>query len=168
MMTIYPNTYFTDIEFDQIITLAADYTRGPLARRHILQSFPYSDFRLWRTELNTIQILTEWKRAGVTHKRGTYDDIGPHLTMVRIGNYNLDLEAVLTIRQVLDEVYALNQWSEIREVKGSPLYEHYFSRIDPSIAQLKQDLDRIFYPDGEVREDASPALQRLFKQLKSQ
>lgn len=168
MMTIYPNTYFADIEFDQIITLAADYTRGPLARRHILQSSPYSDFRLWRSELNTIHILSEWKRAGVTHKPGAYDDIGPELTMVRIGNYNLDLEAVLKIREVLDEVYALNQWSELKEVKDSPLHEHYISRIDPSISKLKQDLDRIFYPDGEVREDASPALQRLFKQLKSQ
>src|SRR5690606_11139067 len=105
MMTIYPNTYFTDIEFDQIITLAADYTRGPLARRHILLSFPYSDFRLWRSELNTIQILTEWKRAGVTHKLGTYDDIGPHLTRVRIGKYHLDLEAVLKIRQVIGRAH---------------------------------------------------------------
>lgn len=168
MMTIYPDTYYADIEFDQILALAAEFTRGPLALRHILQSAPSIDFRLWRSELNTIHILSAWKRAGVTHRPGAYDDIGPQLTMVSIGNYNLDLEEVLKIRQVLDEVYALDQWSELKEVKDSPLDVHYISRIDPSVFKLKQDLDRIFYPDGEVREDASPALQRLFKQLKSQ
>ncbi len=168
MMTIYPDTLYTDLEFDQILELAASYTRGPIARRRILNSVPYRKFSLWEEELNRVHDLTQWKREGVTHKPAEYEDILPILDKVKIANYSLDIEEVLKIRYVLDEVVALRKWSGQKELLDSSLYIHFTSRIAPEIDRLKQDLDRLFYPDGNIREDASPDLKRLFKRLGSQ
>lgn len=168
MMTIYPETYFSDIEFDQILDLTAQMTRGTLARRHILESLPYMDFQLWKTELNMVRDLTQWKRDGVSHKPGAYDDIRPALETVKILNYSLDLEEVLKIRQILDEVFALDQWTSQKELMQTSLRQLYVGRIHPGVFQLKKDLDQVFYPDGQVRENASPELQKLYKQLGSQ
>lgn len=167
-MTIYPDSYYADIEFDQILDLTAQMTRGTLARSHILECFPYANFQLWKTELHMVRDLTQWKRDGVSHKPGTYDDIRPALDTVKILNYSLDLEEVLKIRQVLDEVFALDQWTSQKDLLQTPLRQHYVGGIHPGVFQLKTDLDRVFYPDGQVRENASPELQKLFKQLGSQ
>ena len=168
MMTIYPDTIYNDLEFDQILDLAASYTRGPVARLRILSSVPFQNFSLWQEELNMVHDLTQWKREGITYKPGEYEDILPIMEKVKIANYSLDVEEVLKIRNVLDEIHGLNKWSEQKAVSGSSLYDHYTTRIHPRVIRLKQDLDRLFYPDGNIREDASPELKRLFKRLASQ
>jgi len=168
MMTIYPDTIYNDLEFDQILDLAASYTRGPVARLRILSSVPFQNFSLWQEELNMVHDLTQWKREGITYKPGEYEDILPIMEKVKIANYSLDVEEVLKIRNVLDEIHGLNKWSGQKAVSGSSLYDHYTTRIHPRVIRLKQDLDRLFYPDGNIREDASPELKRLFKRLASQ
>src|SRR5690606_30136782 len=83
-------------------------------------------------------------------------------------NYSLDLDDVFAIRMVLQEIHALAKWGKHEQMEDSDLYTQYIARINPGILKLKLDLDRIFYPDGNVREDASPELARLNKRLAGQ
>ncbi len=167
MMIIYPESYYTDIEFDQVLSLTADMTRGPRARDHIWASYPYTHFQLWKGQLEMVDQLTQWRKNGLSHRPGVYGDIRDALDRVRIIHYNLDMEDVLEIRHVLDELAALDQWSRQKELVNSILREEYVGRIDPEVLQLKKEMDQVFYPDGEVRENASPELQKLFRQLSS-
>lgn len=168
MMRIYPESYYADIEFDQILDLTADMTRGSRARQHIAASFPYQDFQLWKTDLQMVQDLTQWKRDGISYKPGNYQDIRHALDRVKIQAYSLDLQGVLDIKQVLDEVFTLDKWTVQKELNETNLRTLYVGRIHADVFRLKTELDQVFYPDGQVREDASPELSRLHKQLSSQ
>ncbi len=156
------------MEMDQILKWAADWTRGSLARMHVLDSFPYHSFNVWKQELTMVDDLARWKRLGISHQAGAYEDIRPLMDKVRIANYSLDLDDVFAIRMVLQEIHALAKWGKHEQMEDSDLYTQYIARINPGILKLKLDLDRIFYPDGNVREDASPELARLNKRLAGQ
>ncbi len=166
-MITYPDTFYSDVEFDQILELAAEFAQGPIAKTRILNAYPYQDFSIWQQELEMVRDLTEWKREGISYKPGIYDDILPLIGKVKISNYSLDLHEILEIRNVLDEVFGLNKWAEKKEIRISPFYEHYIHRIHPHVPEMKKDFDRLFYPDGKIREDASPELKKLFKRLTS-
>src|SRR5690554_4129281 len=143
-------------------------TRGSRARQHIAASFPYQDFQLWKTDLQMVQDLTQWKRDGISYKPGNYQDIRHALDRVKIQDYSLDLQDVLDIKQVLDEVFTLDKWTAQKELNETNLRTLYVGRIHADVFRLKTELDQVFYPDGQVREDASPELSRLHKQLSSQ
>src|SRR5699024_5632809 len=55
-----------------------------------------------------------------------------------------------------------------KEIRSSDIYQNYIAFVDPELEKINSDLSRIFYPDGAVRENATPALKRLYRQKEVQ
>lgn len=168
MMNIYPETFYTDIEFDQILDMAAEMAKGKNARNLILQSTPLTDFSLWRTELEMVHKLAMLKRNSISFNLGEYKDIHDPIDRLKIKNYTLDLEEVLEIHHVLALITGLHKWTKHKEIINTSLYVDYLSHIHPFIFKFKQELDGLFHPDGRVNENATPTLKKLHSQLARQ
>lgn len=168
MMYIYPESFYKDIEFDQILEMAADMARGAKARQHLFAARPFQEFQLWKENLETVHELAVLLREDSPPSLGSYEDVTPVFPHLDLKDYILDLEEIIQIWEVLSILIRLKQWGKQKENRETKIYENYIRRIDPGLEKIYADLNRVFYPDGTVRENATPSLQRLHRQLDGQ
>src|SRR5699024_6884785 len=168
MMHIYPESFYGDIEFDQILEMAAGMARGSKAGQFLRESRPLTEFQLWKSTLDSVSELAILLRDGEKPPLGNYADISSVFPHLAIQDYILDLEEILKIWEVLSVLTALRQWGKKKEIRSSDIYQNYIAFVDPELEKIDSDLSRIFYPDGAVRENATPALKRLYRQKEVQ
>ena len=168
MMTIYPESFYKDIEFDQVLRLAADKAKSASSREILLRSYPLSDFHLIKYKLEAVRQLAMLWRQGESFSISEYEDVDEVLDHLSIENYTLDIEEVLKMWKMLAVLHQLSKQGNKKEIRETILYRDYLSRIDPELERIYRNLNRIFEADGTVRPDASAELSRLYRQFASQ
>src|SRR5690625_6368324 len=143
-------------------------TQGAKAQQQILKSRPFQELQLWKESLQTVHDLATIIRQESPPSLGSYTDITPVFPHLDLKDYILDLEEIIQIWEVLSILIRLKKWGEQKENKETRIYENYIARIDPGLETIYEELNRIFYPDGTVRENATPSLQRLHRQVAGQ
>lgn len=167
-MTIYPESFYKDIEFDQVLRLAADKAKSASSREILLRSYPLSDFHLIKYKLEAVRQLAMLWRQGESFSISEYEDVDEVLDHLSIENYALDIEEVLKMWKMLAVLHQLSKQGNKKEIRETILYRDYLSRIDPELERIYRNLNRIFEADGTVRPDASAELSRLYRQFASQ
>lgn len=168
MMYIYPESFYQDIEFDHIREMAAGMAQGSKAREFLLKAGPVREFQLWKSGLDSVSELAALIREGEKPPLGRYSDISSVFPHLSIRDYILDPEEILEVWEVLSVLSGLVRWAKKKEIRSTGIYQNYIAFTDPVLENINADLGRIFYPDGSVRENATPALQKLYRQQEGQ
>lgn len=158
-----------DLEFERVKAQVRALAASPLGRRAVDALQPRRDPEAIERELTRVE---EMKRAlaeaGAALHPGPLDDLEPVLQRTRESSA-LGGEEFLTVLKTLESA---RRWRQrILELEGDyPQLKALAERIGV-FRELEGAIRRTFDPEGEVREDASPALRALYarkRQLEAQ
>lgn len=154
------------LEFDKIRQLLSAYARTDLGQSDILEIFPKTDQSLIEKD------LLEVDQAKVMIQR--YDET-PLRGVLNIGSLikKADIQSVLTIEELMKVVShqeAIERTSRyLKTINNLDLetsaLDTYYQQIE-SIKSVKDDIQSMISPKGEVYDNASPGLSRIRRQIK--
>ncbi|MEY3051325.1 MAG: hypothetical protein RLY31_1110, partial [Bacteroidota bacterium] len=163
-MHLEPKDLLERLEFDKITDLLEKECMGAMGRLAV-RSLRFSS----EVELLNRQLRSVWEyKLGLNNNDvlplGSYEDLSDDLRMLEIVDYVLPEEGFRRIRTVLLVTGDIVRYftPERRQ-----LYPHLFDLIRPVSydEQLPAAIAKVFDADGNIRPDASPALQRIRREI---
>lgn len=148
------------IDFDAVLNQIAAYASFSCSKNTILQAMPQEDLPAVRRELNLAREAMTFLQAGNSLSAGGITDISPLVKQAEKGVSLLPQE-LLQISFFLSACQAARKAFQEESV---PLLAEIAGTIDPC-RELSRAIDEAVDLSGSLREDASPALKRISRQL---
>lgn len=148
------------IDFDAVLNQIAAYASFSCSKNTILQAMPQEDLPAVRRQLNLAREAMTFLQAGSTLSAGGITDISPLVKQAEKGVSLLPQE-LLQISFFLSACQAARNAFQEESV---PLLAEIAGTIDPC-RELSRAIDEAIDLSGSLREDASPALKRISRQL---
>ncbi len=159
----YPETLETRLGFDVVRETLKAQTRSALGAEAVAALRPLRDLTAVKTELARVEELQQALRFDDPVPLENLLDLRPWLTQAAPEGARLEGEALEAIRRVLVTVRLLARYFQERRGKYSALAT-LAERLTP-LPELEQRLAAVVDEDGQVRDEASPELRRLRRQL---
>ncbi|WP_397546151.1 endonuclease MutS2 [Rhodothermus marinus] len=159
----YPDTLETRLGFDVVREALKAQTRSPLGAEAVAQLRPLRDLEAVRAELARVEELQQALRFDDPVPLENLIDLRPWLVQAAPEGSRLEGEALEAVRRVLMTVRLLARYFRERRSKY-PALAVLAERLTP-LPELEQRLAAVVDEDGQVRDDASPELRRLRRQL---
>jgi len=163
---IFPHDGGHALEFDKVLNLASAYCMGASGVQQLIKLEPLSNVK----EISILLHEVSECKLGLTDKDVlpiyNYNDINLAIERIQIENYVLDLEDIISIKDVLRIVKGIDQYfSQIR----SNIYPHLYAHIRKQNIEYASliAIQRIVTDEGEVRSDASEELVKIRKRIGS-
>lgn len=148
------------IDFDAVLNQIAAYASFSCSKNTILQAMPQEDLPAVRRQLNLAREAMTFLQAGNSLSAGGITDISSLVKQAEKGVSLLPQE-LLQISFFLSACQAArNAFQE----ESAPLLAEIAGTIDPC-RELSRAIDEAVDLSGSLREDASPALKRISRQL---
>lgn len=148
------------IDFDAVLNQIAAYASFSCSKNTILQAMPQEDLPAVRRQLNLAREAMTFLQAGNSLSAGGITDISPLVKQAEKGVSLLPQE-LLQISFFLSACQAARKAFQEESV---PLLAEIAGTIDPC-RELSRAIDEAVDLSGSLREDASPALKRISRQL---
>lgn len=148
------------IDFDAVLNQIAAYASFSCSKNTILQAMPQEDLPAVRRQLNLAREAMTFLQAGNSLSAGGITDISPLVKQAEKGVSLLPQE-LLQISFFLSACQAARKAFQEESV---PLLSEIAGTIDPC-RELSRAIDEAVDLSGSLREDASPALKRISRQL---
>ncbi|MEZ4909716.1 MAG: hypothetical protein R2774_02525 [Saprospiraceae bacterium] len=166
-MQLYPSDLKHKLEFDKIIENVKTYCMSELGKQ-------YFDSIETSTDLSIINRLhdevDEYKKSIERSDYipfSTFEDVTQDVYLLRKEGYVLDVESIFKIFTLLHIGYDLaNYFTDTSKAKTHPILSQISQAIIVNTA-LVREINRVLDNTGEVRPNASEALQKISKQIKS-
>jgi DNA mismatch repair protein MutS2 len=156
---------FTTLELDALIKLLARHVQSPLGRMRAVGLLPSSDRDLINRELDLTSECTDYLSTGGAFGLGEITDPATSLEQLRIEGASLDPHQILALQSLV----AIGM--DLRSQFNEPESRQRYPRLS-SITNSIPDLRRLFasvrgkiLPNGEIDDNASPALRRIRREI---
>lgn len=164
---LYPSTIEQKLGFDKIREWLSDACVSPLGRAFVGKIRFSNDFDVIK---KLIGQTAEFQQI-IQHEDGfpssNYIDATPHLTKAAIEGAFLSEEEFFDVKLSLQTIYACLQFFAKKEETAYPYLRELSQAI--SVDQtLLQSIDRVIDQRGKLRDDASPELQAIRRQIISE
>lgn len=163
-MLFIPSDSVEKLEFDKIRQLVALEAYGQPAVDRIYGIVPSSDFKKIMTQLHQSD---ECKASIVTNDKvpmTAYEDISACLQPLHIVDYVLDIEDILRIRNLYLLGYDILKYFDGSRKIAYPHFSQLVENVDNDDSILIY-FNKIFTPDGQIRNDASETLVSIRKKM---
>ena len=149
------------IDYHQVLLKVSRFASFSASKQHIEQALPYSELAKAKEDLAYIQEGIEFIRKGKDCSLGGISDIQPLIESAKKGIILLAGE-LMQVSMFLSGVYnAINSFHE-----EEPLFFDLCDTMDPCIA-LRKEIDAKIDLSGDVKENATLALERLIQQQRN-
>jgi len=165
-MHLFPQDVFSSIEFDKILELLSQYCLGSASKRRVLQLSLYNNLHKieslleeTREYLYTIDQQEEIPFYG-------YESVKEDIYLLKKDGYVLEVEAIFRIQRIIALAEGIiNHFTNEYKKKYPVLYVIADQIvIDKSLNKL---IDNIFDAEGNIKPNASPALAKIYKEIRS-
>lgn len=161
----YPKDLFEVLEFDKVINLALPFCKGEPGRS-LLQKV---EFEVDHLQVQySLKETAEYKlsiESGESFPSQIYDDISGFLKYLKITDYFLELEQIAAIKQVLELMRTLDNFS--RSEKSARSYPILSKKIKEATyeAQYLIRINQVLDDQGNVKNNASEQLVKIRKSI---
>jgi DNA mismatch repair protein MutS2 len=153
------------LEFDKIVAATEGHCLTPMGKEALHRRQPVSDpVRIDRLREESAEMLTVL-RSGNGFPILRVPDIRPHIESAGLEGSFLDPAEFLQIGEFLSAVDGLLRFSRVSE-SAFPRLESYLEGLS-AVYQLRTAIDRAISPEADVRDNASPELNRIRKERRS-
>ncbi|GIV62044.1 MAG: hypothetical protein KatS3mg044_0910 [Rhodothermaceae bacterium] len=162
-MQVYPDTVEAKLGFDVLRARLGAYVRSTLGERRLAAMQPSSEPAWVRDELGRVAELQQALRFDDPVPLDHVLDLGEVLRRAALEGAALDPEDLLALRQVLTTVRRLKGYFDRRTGK----YPH-LARVAAALVPLpglEERLAAVVDDEGRLRDDASPELRRIRREL---
>ncbi|MDX1409115.1 MAG: endonuclease MutS2, partial [Saprospiraceae bacterium] len=163
-MDLIPSSALEILEFTKIIDLVRERCIGPVAKDACAQIRPSTNAAWIRQELSIVADAMRIHEEQLQVMSGACPDLAEVLEQLKVEGYvaaGEDLLAILILLQQAQQVYTF--FDGDRAGQFSRLADVAARLTDP--VELIEAIERVLDEEGAVRPDASPALQKLAKEL---
>lgn len=151
------------LEFPQLLNILQRYGESRYARERIRNLKPLSSVEEVTRELQRVEEMRYLQRQSGGFPGGGLMDLEPLLSRVKAQGSRLDGDELWGIALNL-RVHSQVRKLLDREQSHFPLLYHLSSNLTP-LPALEETIARAIHPDGSVKENASPQLQRIRKEM---
>lgn len=161
-MRLAPKDLYQVLEFDKVLQAVEGYCYGELGRQYFQQLLPSSEASTIERWLLEVQEYTQTYDNNHNFPMHAYESIGEDLRMLSISGYVLSVESLRSIARTLLLCYDIYNFFNKRKSTKS-LYPTLFDiiRVVDFDQELLSEIQRVIDPEGNIRPDASPELQRI-------
>lgn len=161
-MQLAPKDLYQVLEFDKVLHQVQDYCFGSLGKQYFHNIIPSTEASTIERWLLEVQEYTQTYENNHNFPMSAYQSIGEELHMLSISGYVLSVESLRSIARTLLLCYDIYGFFNQRKTTKT-LYPTLFDIIrvadfDPA---LLAEIQRVIDPEGNIRPDASPELQRI-------
>ncbi|QHT67129.1 endonuclease MutS2 [Rhodocytophaga rosea] len=164
---LYPNTIEQKLGFDKIREWLKTECISTLGQAFVDKLRFSNDFDLITKLIGQTAEFKQILQHEGDFPASNYIDANPHLTKAAIEGTFLSEEEFFEVRLSLQTIYACLQFFEKRDSTDYPHLRELSKSIDVDITLLKA-LDKVFDNRGKLKDDASPELQSIRRQIISE
>ena len=166
-MQFYPSDLKHKLEFDKIIDNIQTYCMSDLGKSYFENIETSSDI----TVISRLHDEVDEYKKSIERSDyipfAAFEDVSQDVYMLRKEGYVLDVESIFKILTLLHIGYDLALYfTDMTKAKSHPILSQIAQAIIVNTALIKE-IDRVLDNTGEVRPNASEALQKISKQIKS-
>jgi len=163
---IYPDNIEQKIDFTLIRERLSAYCSSNLGREQVEQMEYLTDFDTIDYLLKeTREMLHILEDTSLANPRGDIYDLRENLARIRIEGLFLDEEELNQLRQTLSYAIELEQFFTRLDGNRFPILHTLTISATPVLLPLKTRIERILDPYGRLKDNASPELARIRKEL---
>ncbi len=163
---IYPNNYEQKIGFDQIRQILRNLCLSSLGQGLIDDITFMTDYNTILTALHRCEEMVRIESNESDFPTDFFYDIRPMLHRIRIEGTFIDVNELFDLRRSLDTIKQLVLFLKAEEDEN-PLYP-YLSQLAGNVSiypQLVKEIDRILDKTGNIKDNASPELLSIRRNL---
>ncbi len=155
------------IEFPRTLSLVAERATSPLGAERVRELGPVTDLEVIEREHARVAAVRSLLSAEEPWHLSGVPDARPALTRLRVERATLAASDLLVLGALLKSSRLTRE--SLRSGRGSAIVTAVLrEQIDPLVANkaIEDMIERAIDQDGQVRDDASPALKKIRRELK--
>jgi len=163
---IYPNNFEQKIGFDQIRQMLRDLCLSSLGRNLIDDIAFMTHYDSILTALHCTREMAEIERSDEEFPTDFFYDVRPILKRIRIEGTFVDVAELFDLRRSLETIRRLVSFFKAKDDE-QPLYP-YLANLSADVLiypQITKEIDAILDKTGNIRDNASPELQAIRRNL---
>ena len=163
---IYPDNYEHKIGFDQIRHILKEQCLSPLGEGLVDEITFSQDYNQILTALHRTNEMVRIKRSDDEFPTDFFYDVRPTLHRIRIEGTFIDVAELFALRRSLETIRRIVSFFKAKEDE-QPLYP-YLSELSGDVMiypQLTREIDSILDKNGGIRDNASPELLAIRRNL---
>ncbi|MCB9310872.1 MAG: Smr/MutS family protein [Lewinellaceae bacterium] len=166
-MILYPSDIRHKLEFDKIIESIKTYCLSSMAKAYFDQLEILDDVVRISNLHNEVDEYKKSMERSDNIPMGSFEDVREDVVLLKKEGYVLEIDSIGKIYHLVSLGVDLTSYFEDREKsKTHPILSGLFQAIIID-RKLVQEIDRILDEEGNVRPDASEALLKITKQIKT-
>ena len=163
-MQLEPKDLLTKLEFDKLLSLAAEECVGALAKSAVFEIVPSTDIKAIKISLKEVMELKNSLIAGDIMPLNAYENIAEDLRMLSIEGYVLSIEGLQRINKTLRGFAGVFQFFDLERQEFYPVLFNILRPYEYS-ETLTKAIDQVIDEQGQIRPNASPALAKIRRQV---
>lgn len=159
-----PEKTLEDLEFQKVLAEIEKFAKTERVKRVIKKIRPLESFEAMMFRLKATNEFLSGLQGENRFPFGDYDDIREDLEKLDVENYRMPSANFIAIRSHMLQILELKKFLE--------KFEDYFPVFYRRIQQIEykkeilQQIDKVFDKNGEIKDEASPALKTVRSQIK--
>lgn len=165
-LVIYPDNYEQKIGFDQIRRILKEQCLSSLGEGLVDDIVFSQDYNTILTALHRTDEMVRIKRSEEEFPTDFFYDVRPTLHRIRIEGTFIDVAELFALRRSLETIRRLVSFFKVKDDE-QPLYP-YLSELSGNVLiypQLTREIDNILDKTGGIRDNASPELLDIRRNL---
>ncbi|MDO5654867.1 MAG: AAA family ATPase [Flavobacteriaceae bacterium] len=159
-----PQKTLDDLELQKVLLEIEKFAKTERVKRVIQRTKPIENYNQLMFRLKATDEFLSALQGANRFPFGDYSDIRDELEKLEIENYRLSASSFLSIRsqmlQILELIRFLNKFESYY-----PVFHRYIQKIDYK-PEILSNIERVFDKHGEIKDNASPTLKNIRKNLK--
>ncbi len=163
-MDYLPQDLLVKLEYDKILEIIKQSAHGEEGYDRIERLKPLHDFK------EICKLLDEVDESHRAIQRSEpipiveYEQIGQDVEWLKTNGYVLEIDSILRIYRSINASNELRLYLVKQSVKMLPLLKKKGAEIE-NLTPILKSINKIFDLDGSVKQNASPALSKIFKSI---
>ncbi len=166
-MLLYPEDLFEKLEFDKIIAQTQKHCKGQRARDILAKPRIFNQLERVNRMLDEVQEVKTMSSLGKPLSIRPYYNIDQPLFWLKKIDSVLEIESIIQIYDYVWAIYELDKEFKVPSARVNyPSIHEILLQVNFDITLIKA-YQKIFNEENEIKDDASPELKLISKQIKS-
>lgn len=159
-----PQKTLEDLEFHKVLQEVEKYAKTERVKRVILKAKPLENHKAVLFRLKATNEFLSGLQGENRFPFSDYDDVREDLEKLDVQHYRMPAATFLAIRSQMLQIKELTKFLDKFE-EYFPVFHRRIHQLDYQEEILKQ-IEQVFDKTGEIKDNASPQLKQIRKQLK--
>ena len=160
-----PQKTLEDLEFVKVLREIEKFAKTDRVKRVIMKTMPIQNKNQLIFRLKASNEFLAALQGDNRFPFGDYEDVREDLEKLEVENYRLPPTVFLAIKSHMLQILEINRFLD-KFQSYYPVFHRFVQKIDYKPEILNQ-IDQVFDKNGEIKDNASPQLKNIRKELKA-